>query len=126
MTERMSTKSFIQIMLLAVFLIAASVLALKLYQGSTEQTTVTRCKSSVDVGDNIKIQWKLDGAQYAELIDCPTRFEEREEKEEDEAKRMLAERMRSCWYKLGEGRKSIFKHEDGVFCVVCDVFRAGV
>ena len=59
------------------------------------------------------------------LIDCPRdyiKIQNKNEKEIENAKHRIAQSLAICRNQYSEGTQELFKHIDGDFCGICDVF----
>ncbi len=78
----------------------------------------TVCRESIDANTRGHIR----GLTIDNEIDCPTNLNPVAGKTNDEKEKEIAERMRACWSKFGEGKSELFAGNK-IYCSVCDVFK---
>ncbi|MBW3017115.1 hypothetical protein KY316_01980 [Candidatus Woesearchaeota archaeon] len=87
-----------------------------------EKSKDLSCRKSVEISTRDDIGISATSLDYAELINCPTHYLKIDTSDSNSANKAIAEELRKCWYKMGEGKlPKLFQHQDAVFCVVCSV-----
>lgn len=111
------TLSFL-IIALVVVIFYFTVLNREVAEAGSRSASVTACKSSVDSNSRLH----FGAIEFPGHLNCPARSIEitrsLTEKQQEDAKKMIATEMYDCWYQYGEGRRNLFKGE-GTFCSVC-------
>ncbi len=72
------------------------------------------CKSSVETAAKLKFRY----VDFSEEIKCPAVKLEINEKNEEKAKKMIADAMFDCWDQFGRGKPDLFT-DDAVYCTIC-------
>ncbi|HLG24728.1 MAG TPA: hypothetical protein VI564_07410 [Candidatus Nanoarchaeia archaeon] len=111
---RITTIAFVStiIVLLALFMFFSTEGKLKdLYDHATAKQT---CKASVETHAKLKLRY----ADFSSDVKCPTVKLKINDKNEEAAKKKIADLMRDCWDNFGRGKLELFT-DDNVYCAVC-------
>ncbi len=79
------------------------------------------CKKSVEVAAGKMLGISATSLDFAELINCPTKYLTIDTADTGEASKKIADELRKCWWELGEGKLDIFQQQTATYCVVCSV-----
>lgn len=104
--------------LAAIILVLISVLLYKFYNTTKEKLEIQDCRNSIGAHAFLT---KTSQREIFTDIKCPTRELLIDVKNEEKAKKEIAEDMRRCWYEWQKGDAQLFKSE-GIFCHVCSVY----
>lgn len=103
---------FVIVILITTFILITFEGNLKdIYAKATAKQT---CKASVKTHSLLKIRY----ADFSGEIKCPTLKLEIKDKNEEIAKKKLADAMYDCWDQFGRGELELFS-DDSVYCSIC-------
>lgn len=81
------------------------------------------CMVSVVSNSILNAAYPLEGVEFANVINCPTKnitITKNVENFDKEIKKTVADSMYECWDMFGQGKTELFA-DDGIFCVICSI-----
>lgn len=118
---RIELSLMVSFILMLIVLIGLIFLVYNLTTTAQQKALDAGCKTSIDTLSKLKTSWKLEAKDYIKIMECPTEFSTFKGGNKEKAKAYIAKQMASCWNKMGEGKKEVFRHKEWIFCAVCDV-----
>src|SRR3989338_4097410 len=120
-----------ELLKLILILIVSSILFYGVYKTSaifSERGDVEKCRLTVlansQVHETVGVTGNLLGYSKQVPIQCPTTSLKIEGKTLTEQYQIFAEELKSCWYKVGEGKLQVFCKEGNDYCLVCSEIMA--
>jgi len=87
----------------------------------SDESKTYGCKKSVETAAGKQLGVSATSIDFAELINCPTKYLTIDTSDTDEASKKIAEELRKCWWQMGEGKLDIFQQQSATYCVICAV-----
>lgn len=86
----------------------------KIKEAYAEATAKQTCKTSVQGHAKLKFRY----ADFSGEVKCPTVYLKINDKNEEIAKKKIADAMYGCWDQFGRGKLELFS-DDSIYCTIC-------
>jgi hypothetical protein len=114
----MELRIIVGVILVIVFIIGSIMMATAIGKWIYEDTPRQTCKDSLKLSA-IKLEGLNDKFGNPVDIKCYTDYENYRTQDNQEIKKIIANKMVECWDLYGNGQMEIFDTEDNNYCVVC-------
>lgn len=111
-------KNMVTPILVIALIILSTILAFAIGKASNERAKRDTCTQSLKMSA-IKLQGLADEFGNPVDIKCYTEYENYKTDDEQEIKKIIADKMVECWDQYGKGELEIFDTKDANYCVVC-------
>ena len=114
----MELKIIVAAILVIVFIIGCVMMTIAIGKLADERARKDTCTKSLQMSA-IKLEGLADKFGNPVDIRCYTEYENYRTQDEQEIKRIIADKMVECWDQFGQGKTEIFNTKDNNYCVVC-------